>query len=83
MEPVKSKTKEFATLEAYAHDTHGSTHSYYQTKVVNAFRVERQGETDAWMKAGYDKLADGDRLLLWHGSRTTNFAGLQSLDPYV
>jgi poly [ADP-ribose] polymerase len=35
----------------------------------------RQAETDAWNNAGYDSLGDGERLLLWHGSRTTNFAG--------
>ncbi len=28
------------------------------------------------MKAGNDSLKDGERLLLWHGSRTTNFAGI-------
>ena len=36
----------------------------------------REHETKAWNKAGYGKAADGDRLLLWHGSRTTNFAGI-------
>jgi len=75
MDPIKPQSKEFNSLEAYARDTHGSTHSYYKAKVLNAFRVERQSETDAWMNAGHDKLSDGERLLLWHGSRTTNFAG--------
>lgn len=78
MEPVEPKSKEFDGLEAYARDTHGSTHTYYQVNVVNVFRVERQNEIDAWTKAGYDNLGDGDRLLLWHGSRTTNFAGILS-----
>lgn len=46
--------------------------------VVNdVLNVEnREHETKAWNKAGYGKAADGDRLLLWHGSRTTNFAGI-------
>jgi hypothetical protein len=35
----------------------------------------RQSETDAWNQAGFHSLDDGHRLLLWHGSRTTNFAG--------
>lgn len=60
---------------AYARDTHGATHQHYGAKVLNAFRVERKNEQDAWAKAGYDNLADGEKLLLWHGSRTTNFAG--------
>jgi poly [ADP-ribose] polymerase len=39
----------------------------------------RASETEAWTKAGYQNLADGERLLLWHGSRTTNFAGTNVL----
>ena len=82
MEPVKPKSREFDALEAYARDTHGSTHNYYRANVLNVFRVERQNEMEAWTKAGYDKLGDGDRLLLWHGSRTTNFAGMRLLCPW-
>jgi len=36
----------------------------------------RRGEADRWTAGGYDKLQDGERLLLWHGSRATNFAGI-------
>ncbi|THH00346.1 hypothetical protein EW026_g2179 [Hermanssonia centrifuga] len=75
MEPIGRKTKEFGTLETYVRETHGTTH-HIKVDVLNAFRVERQDETDAWMKAGNDSLKDGERLLLWHGSRTTNFAGI-------
>ncbi|KAG1865517.1 poly polymerase catalytic domain-containing protein [Suillus subalutaceus] len=46
------------------------------SEVVHAFRVERGTETSAWLAKGYDKLPAGDRMLLWHGSRTTNFAGI-------
>jgi len=76
MDPVKPTTDEFRALEAYARDTHGATHRHYSVNVLNAFRVERQGETNAWLNSGYEKLGSGDRLLLWHGSRTTNFAGI-------
>lgn len=78
MEPVPYQSEEFYSLMAYARDTHGATHSHYQAKVLNAFRVERKHEQEAWSKAGYDSLPDGHRLLLWHGSRTTNFAGILS-----
>ena len=76
MTPISRKTKEFKGLERYPQDTHGATHSHYKVQIQNAYRVERQDETDAWLKAGFDKTKDGDRLLLWHGSRTTNFAGI-------
>ncbi|THH26583.1 hypothetical protein EUX98_g7607 [Antrodiella citrinella] len=75
MEHLVKTSQEFKGLEAYARDTHGSTHSY-NVQLLNAYRVERQEETDAWNKAGFDGLKDGERLLLWHGSRTTNFAGI-------
>ncbi|TCD65883.1 hypothetical protein EIP91_002043 [Steccherinum ochraceum] len=75
MDPVSRSSKEFVGLEAYTRDTHGHTHGF-SVSLMNAYRVERQDETDAWVNAGYDKLGDGERMLLWHGSRTTNFAGI-------
>lgn len=35
----------------------------------------RESETEAWHRQEHHKLEDGRRMLLWHGSRTTNFAG--------
>lgn len=37
-----------------------------------------EGEEELYTKASYDKLEDGNRMLLWHGSRTTNFGGILS-----
>ncbi|RPD56226.1 PARP-domain-containing protein [Lentinus tigrinus ALCF2SS1-6] len=76
MEPIAQASREFDALQAYARDTHGATHRHYGVQVLQAFRVEREHETKAWNKAGHGKSADGERLLLWHGSRTTNFAGI-------
>ncbi|EEB97788.1 hypothetical protein MPER_02824, partial [Moniliophthora perniciosa FA553] len=45
-------------------------------KIKAAFRVERAAETGAWKQAGFDQIKPGQRLLLWHGSRSTNFAGI-------
>ncbi|KAJ6573971.1 poly polymerase catalytic domain-containing protein [Mycena vulgaris] len=76
MDPINRTSEEFKVLETYVRDTHGHTHSHIKANVLNAYRVERSGETDAWKKGGYDKMGDGERLLLWHGSRSTNFAGI-------
>ncbi|KAF8519956.1 hypothetical protein JB92DRAFT_2896702 [Gautieria morchelliformis] len=54
----------------------GHTHQHYTTQVLNIFRIEREEEVKAFTEAGYGKLADGGRPLLWHGSRTTNYAGI-------
>jgi poly [ADP-ribose] polymerase 2/3/4 len=91
MEPIKRSAKEFTVLEKYAKDTHGATHYHYKVNIDHVFRVERsviffschdqvfmdirEFETKAWEKAGFNSLPDGERLLLWHGSRTTNFVG--------
>ncbi|KAF9229724.1 PARP-domain-containing protein [Gyrodon lividus] len=76
MEPISQTSKEFGSLTEYVMTTHGATHTNFSSSVLHAFRVERESETVAWTNAGFDKLATGDRLLLWHGSRTTNFAGI-------
>ncbi|KAG5715912.1 Poly [ADP-ribose] polymerase 2-A [Termitomyces sp. T112] len=76
MKPVISDTQEFKTLEAYVRDTHGVTHRHFQVSVENAYRVERASETEAWNERKFSNLNGGERLLLWHGSRTTNFAGI-------
>lgn len=40
-------------------------------------RGYRRGEAEIWNSSpACGKLGDGDRLLLWHGSRSTNFAGI-------
>ncbi|KAF8525240.1 PARP-domain-containing protein [Hysterangium stoloniferum] len=75
MSPVSRTSNEFFSLQSYVKNTHGQTHNF-STEVLNAFRIERDAEVKAFREAGYDKLGDGERMLLWHGSRTTNFAGI-------
>ncbi|KAL1664848.1 PARP-1-like protein [Schizophyllum commune] len=75
IEPIARASAEFAALEAYVNNTHGATH-HFRVGVRHIYRVERESETVAWKKAGFDRLGEGERMLLWHGSRTTNFAGI-------
>lgn len=75
MNPVAQNSSEFEALERYISDTQGHTHNFMPS-ILHAFRVEREAETSAFLAKGYDKLPAGDRMLLWHGSRTTNFAGI-------
>ncbi|KAL5534672.1 hypothetical protein ACEPAG_1136 [Sanghuangporus baumii] len=78
MQSVASNSKEFAAIATYALNTHGATHSYYKVAVQNVFRVRRKYEDENWAKAGFNDLGEDQRLLLWHGSRSTNFAGILS-----
>ncbi|QRV76677.1 poly(ADP)-ribose polymerase PARP protein [Ceratobasidium sp. AG-Ba] len=75
IDPVQRGSKEWKAIDDYMTGSHGSTH-HFTSKLKNLFRVERHGETEAWNKAGWGKLGDGERMLLWHGSRSTNFAGI-------
>jgi len=76
MDPIMSTSNEHKKLQEYVTATHGYTHSGFSSQILQAFRVERHDEDARWSADGYDKLADGERLLLWHGSRSTNFAGI-------
>jgi len=52
-------------------NTHAATHGQYSLELEQAFEVERPGEAERFV----DK---GNRQLLWHGSRLTNWAGILS-----
>jgi len=61
-------------LNAYRVERYGSILTRFHLLTDTMFLSD--GETAAWKNRGFDRLGDGERLLLWHGSRTTNFAGL-------
>lgn len=46
--------------------------------VQDIFRIRRSVEEERWQKDGWDKIPNSSRRLLWHGSRSTNFAGILS-----
>ncbi|KAJ5338000.1 hypothetical protein N7452_004728 [Penicillium brevicompactum] len=77
MVELDHSSTEFEELESYLQTSRGSTHNM-NYKVVNIFRIERQGETERFNSSKYAKIKNGDRRLLWHGSRSTNFGGILS-----
>ena len=70
LEPASEE--EVAMVAQYAASTHAATHSSYSLKVRQVFRAEREGEAAAHTPAL------GNRQLLWHGSRLTNWVGILS-----
>lgn len=76
--PLDKSSTEFKNLEAYVHKSQGSTHRLRDLKVDEIFRITRSVEEDRWKAGGWDKLKNDNRMLLWHGSRSTNFAGILS-----
>ncbi|KAJ7763009.1 PARP-domain-containing protein [Mycena metata] len=75
IEPLSSASSEYGAIADYARNTEVRD-SFYAIDIQNIFRVEREEETQAWTEAGHHLLNNGERLLLWHGSRSTNFAGI-------
>ena len=59
----------FKLLEKYLVSTHGATHSAYKMKVIDIFECSKSSE-----KTRFKDL--GNRKLLWHGSRLSNWAGI-------
>lgn len=74
LEPLPADSPEYGLIESYIVNTHAATHCSYKLELVNVFKVERAGEADRFAKHRQNE----NRMLLWHGSRLTNFAGILS-----
>lgn len=72
---VLAKTsEEFKMIEKYIKNTHAATHMQYALEIEEVFAIKRHGEEQRFKP--FKKLPN--RKLLWHGSRTTNYAGILS-----
>merc|ERR1712156_561895 len=71
---LDKETDEFKTIEKYVKNTHAETHNLYTLEIQDVFKVHRKGESKRFKP--FQKLPN--RMLLWHGSRTTNYAGILS-----
>merc|ERR1712228_458550 len=66
--------EEFKMCEKYAQDTHAETHNRYTLDVEKVFKLDRDESSERFQK--WEK--NENRMLLWHGSRLTNFVGIIS-----
>ncbi|XP_003385071.1 PREDICTED: poly [ADP-ribose] polymerase 1-like [Amphimedon queenslandica] len=74
MSVLDKESEEFKRLVEYVANTHAATHNQYQLEVQEVFNLERHGEKKRYKP--FSKLEN--RMLLWHGSRLTNFVGILS-----
>lgn len=72
--PVGADSEEFSMVANYMENTHAKTHSGYTVELSQLFRASRAGEADRFQQFSSSK----NRMLLWHGSRLTNWAGILS-----
>ena len=68
----------FQILEKYVQNTHATTHNLYTLDIVDIFKIDRKGEEKRFKP--FKKLPN--HKLLWHGSRTTNYAGITILSKF-
>merc|ERR1712176_1589481 len=74
MKSLSKSSKEFKMCAKYAIDTHCETHNRYTLDVEKVYKLDREGSDERfepWSK-------NQNRMLLWHGSRLTNFVGIIS-----
>jgi poly [ADP-ribose] polymerase len=74
MRLLEHSSDEFARLNAYLQNTHGATHTAYALELLDAWAVQREGEAERFQPFQNDP----NRMLLWHGSRITNWGGILS-----
>ncbi|VDM41418.1 unnamed protein product [Toxocara canis] len=72
LEIIESGDSRFELVERYLQTTHASTHSHYRMRLSNLYAVNKEGEADKFIGG------IGNRMLLWHGSRLTNWYGILS-----
>ncbi|KAF7086713.1 hypothetical protein CFC21_089980 [Triticum aestivum] len=72
--PLEVDSEEYSMIKTYLTNTHAKRHSGYTVDIEQIFKVTRQGETERFQKF----INAGNRMLLWHGSRLTNWTGIFS-----
>ena len=68
LNPIDSNSKEFKLISEYVQNTREN----WKPEIIDLFEVEREGETEKYNK----KI--GNDMLLWHGSRISNYGGILS-----
>ncbi|XP_056384554.1 poly [ADP-ribose] polymerase 2 isoform X3 [Hyla sarda] len=71
LELLDKKSSEFQLIENYLLSTHAPTHNDYTMTLLNVFRVQKETE-------GSFREDLPNRMLLWHGSRMSNWVGILS-----
>ncbi|KAJ0053580.1 hypothetical protein Pint_01762 [Pistacia integerrima] len=73
--PLPHDSEDYQLIEKYLLTTHAPTHTDWSLELEDVFSLEREGEFDKF--SPYRQKLN-NRMLLWHGSRLTNFVGILS-----
>ena len=67
---LEKKSEEYKVIEKFVKNTHGSLHRYFKLMIEDIFLVQKEDNDKRFKKS------IGNRMLLWHGSRLTNWCGI-------
>lgn len=77
LQAVDPSSDDWAMIAKMVKDTHAPTHNIYSLAVENLFRCDaRDSRADGVTQSFQEDLPN--RMLLWHGSRLTNWVGILS-----
>ncbi|XP_053558208.1 poly [ADP-ribose] polymerase 2 [Bombina bombina] len=72
LQPLEKTSADFQLIERYLQSTHASTHNDYTMTLLHVFQMQREGEESKF------RTDLSNRMLLWHGSRLSNWVGILS-----
>ena len=68
--PLGKKDDDYKIVEKFIKNTHASLHNFFRLNIEEIFQVHRETDDKRFKKN------IGNRMLLWHGSRLTNWCGI-------
>ncbi|MPC33378.1 Poly [ADP-ribose] polymerase 2 [Portunus trituberculatus] len=69
--PLPKESEEYKIIEKYMKTTHAKTHNHYTLKLLEVLECRKDSEHQRFKDVG-------NKMLLWHGSRMSNWAGILS-----
>lgn len=69
--PLQRESEEYRIIEKYMKTTHAKTHKHYTLTLLEVLECHKDSEHQRFKDVG-------NRMLLWHGSRMSNWAGILS-----
>ncbi|KAK3145292.1 hypothetical protein QOZ80_4AG0326840 [Eleusine coracana subsp. coracana] len=73
--PLAHDSEDYKLMERYLLNTHAPTHKDWSLELEEVFALDRDGELNKYSRY---KNNLHNKMLLWHGSRLTNFVGILS-----
>ena len=75
IEPLPKSDADYKLVAKMVNNTHGKSHGHFTLELTNVFRLRKETQEKKFAAVG-GKI--NNHMLLWHGSRLTNWCGILS-----